>query len=139
MTRSRTVWSPISKAAFLSLFIALPGTTIFSERLTPERLWELGRLSDPQGSPDGQRVVYGVSFYDIGKNQGDRDLYVISSRGGEPRRITAFQGNEFNARWRPRRTPYRLSVRGKRLGPAMGDESGWIGQVAGHRHRGRNL
>ena len=101
MTRSRTVWSPISKAAFLSLFIALPGTTIFSERLTPERLWELGRLSDPQSSPDGQRVVYGVSLYDIGKNQGDRDLYVISSRGGEPRRITAFQGNEFNARWRP--------------------------------------
>ena len=101
MTGSRMVWSSISKAALFSLFIALPGTTIFSERLTPERLWELGRLSDPQASPDGQRVVYGISLYDIEKNQGDRDLYVISSRGGESRRITAFQGNEFNARWRP--------------------------------------
>ncbi len=101
MMGSTRAWSRTSKAAVWCLFMALPGTTTFSEKLTPERLWELGRLSDPQASPDSQWVVYGVSFYDLEKNQGNRDLYVISSRGGEPSRITAFQGNEFNARWRP--------------------------------------
>ena len=101
MTSSTMVWSRISRAAVWSLFVALMGTTLFAERLTPELLWALGRLSDPQVSPDGQRVVYGVSFYDIEKNRGNRDLYSISSRGGAARRITAFQGNEFNARWRP--------------------------------------
>ena len=101
MTGSTTVWSRISKAAIWSLLIALQGTTTFSEKLTPERLWELGRVSDPQASPDGQWVVYGVSFYDIGENRGNRDLYVIPSRGGQASRITAFQGNEFGARWRP--------------------------------------
>ena len=71
--------------------------------MTPERLWELGRLSDPQVSPDGQWVVYGVSIYDLPTNSGNRDLYLLSLRGDQARarRITAFQGNEFNARWRP--------------------------------------
>ena len=101
MTSSTMVWSPIPRAAVWSLFVALMGTTLFAERLTPELLWALGRLSDPQVSPDGQRVVYGVSFYDIEKNRGNRDLYSISSRGGAARRITAFLGNEYNARWRP--------------------------------------
>ena len=101
MTSSTTAWSRISRAAVWSLFIALQGTTTFSEKLTPELLWELGRVSDPQASPDGQWVVYGISSYDIGKNRGNRDLYVIPSRGGDPSRITAFQGNESNARWRP--------------------------------------
>ena len=101
MTSSTTAWSRISRAAVWSLFIALQGTTTLSEKLTPELLWELGRVSDPQASPDGQWVVYGISSYDIGKNRGNRDLYVIPSRGGDPSRITAFQGNESNARWRP--------------------------------------
>ncbi len=101
MTGSTTAWSRTSKVAIWSLLVVLQGTTTYSEKLTPERLWELGRLSDPQASPDGQWVVYGVSSYDIEKNEGNRDLYVISSRGGDSSRITAFQGSEFNARWRP--------------------------------------
>ena len=47
MTGSTRAWSRISKAATWSLFIVLQGTTTFSEKLTPERLWELGRLSGP--------------------------------------------------------------------------------------------
>ena len=30
--------------------------------MTPETLLSLGRLSDPQLSPDGSRILYGVSY-----------------------------------------------------------------------------
>ena len=33
--------------------------------LTPDILNSFGRVSDPQASPDGKTVLYGVSFPDI--------------------------------------------------------------------------
>ena len=101
MLPSRTLPRPTT--ILLCLLVLSAPATGLSESLTPERLWELGRLSDPQVSPDGQWVVYGVSIYDLPTNSGNRDLYLLSLRGDQARarRITAFQGNEFNARWRP--------------------------------------
>ncbi len=97
----RALGFSVGKAAVLFLCMALPATTLFSGRLTPRLLQELGRVSDPQVSPDGQWVVYGVTFHDVEKNKANRDLHLVASSGGEPRRITSFEGNEFNARWRP--------------------------------------
>ena len=34
-------------------------------RMTPEVLLSLGRLSDPQLSPDGKTILYGVSYTSI--------------------------------------------------------------------------
>ena len=33
--------------------------------MTPETLLALGRLSDPQLSPDGSKILYGVSYNSI--------------------------------------------------------------------------
>ena len=88
-------------ANLLFLVILTTPTKGLSDRLTPEQLWSLGQLSDPQSSPNGKWVVYGVLFYDINNNRSNRDLYLISSKGGKALKITAFKGNEFNARWRP--------------------------------------
>jgi dipeptidyl aminopeptidase/acylaminoacyl peptidase len=71
-----------------------------ADRLTPENLWKLGRVSLDAVSPDGALTVYGVTRYDLGANQGDRDLYLIPTQGGKVKKITAFEGSEFNARWR---------------------------------------
>ena len=70
-------------------------------RLTPELLWKLGRVSLDDVSPDGDLAVYGVTRYDLSANKGDRDLYLIPTAGGQVRKITAFEGSEYNARWRP--------------------------------------
>ena len=37
--------------------------------MTPETLLALGRLSDPQISPDGKQILYGVSWNDIAANR----------------------------------------------------------------------
>lgn len=70
-------------------------------RLTPEKLWELGRVSQDDISPDGKTVVFGITRYNLAENKGNRDLYTVPSTGGEIRKITAFEGSESQAKWRP--------------------------------------
>ena len=44
--------------------------------MTPEILLSLGRLSDPQLSPDGRWILYGVSYTSIKDNRSCRNLFV---------------------------------------------------------------
>jgi len=69
--------------------------------LTPELLWKLGRVSDAQLSPDGKQILFGITYYDLKENKGNRDLYTISINGGNPIKVTDFKGSEFNGIWRP--------------------------------------
>lgn len=45
-------------------------------RMTPEALLALGRLSDPQLSPDGKNILYGVSYTSVEQNRSCRNLYL---------------------------------------------------------------
>lgn len=81
--------------------IEKPVITLSSDRVTPEVLWAFGRLSDPQVSPDGQAILYGVTYYNIEENKGNRELYTINVDGSGEKRITTSAKSEFNAVWRP--------------------------------------
>jgi dipeptidyl aminopeptidase/acylaminoacyl peptidase len=70
-------------------------------KLTPELLWKLGRVSEIQLSPDGSKLLYGVTWYSLQENRGNRDLYVIPTTGGTPVKLTTFEGPDFNGVWRP--------------------------------------
>jgi Tol biopolymer transport system component len=72
-----------------------------SGKVTPEFLWTLGRISDVKISPDGKKVLFGITYYSISENKGNRDLYVISVEGGELKRLTDSPTSEFNGIWRP--------------------------------------
>ncbi|MCK5857193.1 MAG: S9 family peptidase [Bacteroidales bacterium] len=69
--------------------------------MTPEVLWKLGRVSGIQVSPDGNFVLFGISRYNVENNNGNRDLYVMPTIGGDPIQITHCKGSEFNAVWCP--------------------------------------
>ena len=56
--------------------------------MTPEVLLSLGRLSDPQLSPDGKTILYGVSYTSIEENRSVRNLFTIPVEGGEPTQLT---------------------------------------------------
>ena len=71
------------------------------ERMRAETLWEFGRISDGQVSPDGNQVLFGVTHYDVEANRGTRNLFVMPVSGGEPRQITRSEGSVSNAVWRP--------------------------------------
>lgn len=67
--------------------------------MSPEVMWAMGRVSGIQVSPDGKDVLYGVQYYSIPLNKGNRDLYVVPLEGGENRRLTRTTFNESEAVW----------------------------------------
>lgn len=88
---------------FIYLFTAIPFISFAqTERLSPEKLWQLERLSDEQVSPNGALVLYGITKYELEANAGERDLYVQPIDGGEAVNITDnLSSSAGNARWRP--------------------------------------
>jgi len=82
------------------LVLAIPA--MFSQnKLTPELLWKFGRVSDMQLSPDKKTVLYGITYYNLEENKGNRDLFIIPVAGGTPVNITNSPGSEWNGVWRP--------------------------------------
>src|SRR3954468_1064590 len=78
---------------------AVPDPTA-SESLTPELLWKLGRVSDPQISYDGRYVIYSVKYYDEAANKGQSDIFRLTTDGKNILRLTNTpNANEFSARW----------------------------------------
>lgn len=57
-------------------------------KLTPEKLWQLGRLSAIGMSKDKQYVLYSVSIPNVSENKSSRKTYKIPVTGGEAIEIT---------------------------------------------------
>ncbi len=72
-----------------------------SDRMTPEVLWSFGRLGSTAVSPDGQTVLYSVTYTHIGEDRSYTDLYTVPVTGGTPVQITNTAVNEAQADWRP--------------------------------------
>ena len=62
-------------------YIGPADLTIEDGRMSPEVLLSLGRLSDPQISPDGKTILYGVSYTSIADNRSVRNLFTIPAEG----------------------------------------------------------
>jgi dipeptidyl aminopeptidase/acylaminoacyl peptidase len=69
--------------------------------MTPEVLWSFGRLSEPELSPDKKTILYGITYYDIAQNKGNRELYTLETAGGSPKQITTTKFSEYQAMWTP--------------------------------------
>ena len=69
------------------------------ENLTPEALLALGRLSDPQLSPDGSRILYGVSYTSLEQNRSCRNLFLCNADGTGRVQLTRYAKSVSNARW----------------------------------------
>ena len=59
------------------------------------------RVTDPQLSPDGARIAFVVTVMDVSANRGLSDIWIVPSRGGEPRRLTSSPAADMNPRWSP--------------------------------------
>ncbi len=95
---------PAITFTFLGGIIGLTGQTTAPGRLTPEQLWEFGRVSLQAISPDRQEIVYGITQYDLAANRGGSDLYTLRLDGqedGGPVQLTALEGSEGQAQYRP--------------------------------------
>ena len=69
--------------------------------MTPRTLLELGRLSDPQLSPDGSKILYGVSYPSKEENRSCRNLFMCNPDGSGRVQLTRFAASVNCARWSP--------------------------------------
>ena len=53
------------------------------ETMTPELLWELGRVGIDNVSQDGSKIIYGVRTYNTDENKGLRSLYLYEKNKGD--------------------------------------------------------
>ncbi|MEE2886695.1 MAG: prolyl oligopeptidase family serine peptidase, partial [Planctomycetota bacterium] len=70
------------------------------DRMTPELLWKLGRVSDPQVSVEGARLLYSIRTYDLEQNSGRSQVFLMDTAAGKTQQITE-DGSNWSARWSP--------------------------------------
>ena len=67
--------------------------------MTPEFLWKLGRVSDPQLSPDGKEVLYNIRSYNLQANKGNSDVWKVNLQSGIASPLAKDSSNETSAKW----------------------------------------
>jgi dipeptidyl aminopeptidase/acylaminoacyl peptidase len=69
--------------------------------LTFDDFISLGRVSDPQISPDGKHVAFVVTRYSKETNKGNSDIYIMPLKDGEARQLTRSPGTDNSPRFSP--------------------------------------
>ena len=80
-------------------YIGRSDISITDGHMTPEALLAFGRLSDPQVSPDGSKVLYGVSYTSANENRSVRNLFICNLDGSDNQQLTKSGKSISNARW----------------------------------------
>ena len=68
--------------------------------ITPNDLLVLQRITEPQLSPDGKQVIYTVGVPDLKANRVARNIWIVSTTGGDARALTT-TGRDGGGRWSP--------------------------------------
>lgn len=85
----------------LILFLNPLGFAQSKRPMTPEDLYKIKEVSDPQVSPDGKWIAYTISVPDLEENSFKSDIWLIPATGGEPRQLTRSPESDYSPRWSP--------------------------------------
>jgi dipeptidyl aminopeptidase/acylaminoacyl peptidase len=96
----RTLFGLRSVAAAALLLAPLP-LAAQGRPLRPDDVFALKDVSDPRLSPDGRQVAYALATLDAKEDESDKDLYLVSTDGGEPLRLTSGKKEESSPRFSP--------------------------------------
>ncbi len=83
------------------LFLLSAAVVMAARPITFDDLMKLHRVSDPQLSPDGQWVAYVVTDVVHDENRTDSDIWLVSTSGGESRKLTGSPKHDRHPRWSP--------------------------------------
>jgi len=87
------VWSQSQRFEFLE---DEPGRPIRFEDM-----YAMGRVADPQISPDGKTILYVVTYFSIETNTSNSDIWAIPFEGGEAVQLTDSPKADMHPRWAP--------------------------------------
>ncbi len=88
---------------FLSVMLVYAAADTIAQKqlLTPELLWQTGRVSLDCVSPNAASAVYGVQRFDVAKNSSTRTLYLVDLQTGETRPLTDPETTASDAAFHP--------------------------------------
>ena len=66
---------------------------------TPEIMWKMGRVGSPSLSPDGRRLLYTVTYYNMEKNRGVTAVYLHDMDTAADVRLTDHSSNASDPQW----------------------------------------
>lgn len=92
------------KKSFLSIAFFFTATLVADaqDRLTPEKLWDVNRISIEDVSPNGKQIIYSVRKYNVSANKGYVDLFLMETSSGSINRLTNTpEVSEGNAQFHP--------------------------------------
>ncbi len=85
----------------LSTLLALPLMAADRRAMTADDLWAMKRIGSLALSPDGRWIAFNQTCYDMEKNSGNSDLWIIPAAGGTPRRLTSHPQYDGAPQWLP--------------------------------------
>src|SRR3954468_2866024 len=87
---------------FLALcLLSFPAWAQTTPKLTVSELLKVKRVGDPQLSPNGEWVAYTIAIPNVDANRNITQVYLISTKGGEPRQLTTGDRSTSSPRWSP--------------------------------------
>ncbi|MDR0742861.1 MAG: S9 family peptidase [Tannerella sp.] len=95
------------------LYIGKSDVKIENRQISPEVLWTFGRVGNVCVSPDGKRVAYTVTYYSIGENKSNSDIYLMDVDGGNKKQLTKTSERESSLSWLPSGKAIAFLRRGK--------------------------
>jgi dipeptidyl aminopeptidase/acylaminoacyl peptidase len=91
-------------AAAFAVFAALAQGPLVAASKAPftfDEMMKLGRIGDPQLSPDGTAVAFTVQTIDMAANARPTQIYTVPMNGGPARQITRDGSQNARPRWTP--------------------------------------
>jgi dipeptidyl aminopeptidase/acylaminoacyl peptidase len=109
--------------------------------ITIDDLWRIERVGQLSAAPDGGRVVASVTGFSMDDNKATSNVWLLSTAGGEPRKLTWCGENDGQPQWSPRGDRIAFVAKREQQGhkddepqlyviPADGGEARRIGPVA---------
>ncbi len=92
-----------------------------AQTMTPEKLWELQRVSPISLTNDGQQVIFSTSSYDISTNSSSSKTFVLPLKGGDPTQIKSYDSIYTDAKVSPS-GQYKLVSKEVKVEPVSGED-----------------
>jgi len=91
------------RRCILLILILLHSLSTAGEKrlITFDDLYNYGKVDDIQVSPSGEYLAFTVTFDDLQSNSSKVNIWMIPSKGGEPRKMTNSPEGDYNPRWSP--------------------------------------
>lgn len=107
------------------------------EMLTPEKMWQLGRINLEDVSPNGKMALFTVKYFEVSKNKGASDIYLLDVASETVKQLTFTpEVSESNVQFRPEskkigflreKALYEMNYEGNQLTKITPDNLKWEG------------